>query len=298
LPKPVIKRPSVKTRIAHWIGRTWAHYNYGRHVEPTWLELNQHTLPIQNLPASFSGLRIAHLSDLHDGQHLPQDYICQSIDLTLKEQPDLIAITGDFIHKGYKHVEHIAKKLKRLHAPLGVFAVLGNHDFSVRNALGFRRHRGLHLAVANALTHQGIRVLRNETVPLIREDSKIFLAGLDDLWSRECNPDAALGGLCEKTPRIVLAHNPQTIHELGNHRCDVMLSGHTHGGQINLPLLGRLFLSKSARRLAAGLYHQDNTHIYVSKGVGCGFRFRYGVRPEVAILTLKPYPQSNPIPKM
>lgn len=273
-------------RVAHWVGRNWARINYARHIEPTWLELNPHSIPVTDLPESFSGFKIAHLSDLHHGHHLPDDFLPRAVDLTLAQQPDLIALTGDFIHKGYKHVEEVAKVIGRLQAPHGVIAVLGNHDFSVRNALGLRRHRGLHQAIADALGGQGIRVLRNETIQLDRSVDKVLLAGLDDLWSRECDPDRAFEGRCIATPRIVLAHNPQTIHLMDKHRCDLMLSGHTHGGQINWPGLGRFFLGRKGRQFAAGLYQHKSSHLYVHKGVGFGFRFRFGVRPEIAVHTL------------
>ena len=84
----------------------------------------------------------------------------------------------------------------------------------------------------------------------------------------------------------MLAHNPRTVEFLGGQRCDLMLSGHTHGGQINLPGMGRPTLSKKAKRFAAGMYRHNGIHLYVNKGVGFGFRFRFGVRPEVAILSL------------
>jgi predicted MPP superfamily phosphohydrolase len=242
---------------------------------------------VRGLAGPFRGLRVGHLTDLHGGHHLPQDFIDRAIDLTLGELPDVVVVTGDFIHKGYKHVDAVAAKLRRLQAPLGVFAVLGNHDYSIRNSLGFRRHRGLHRAVADALTQSGVRVLRNESVRLERDGKTLLLAGVDDLWSRECDPERALAGLCPQTPRVVLAHNPLTVELLAEHRCDVMLSGHTHGGQVNWPGLGRFTLGKKARRLAAGLYRHKSTHVYVNKGVGWGsFRFRFNVRPEVAVLTL------------
>jgi predicted MPP superfamily phosphohydrolase len=277
----------MAVRVAHWVGRTWARISYARGVEPTWLETNPHAIDVEGLPEAFSGFKIAQLSDLHGGHHMPEDYLPRAVDMTLAEKPDVIALTGDFIHKGYRHVETVAKVLARLQAPHGVFAVLGNHDFSVRNALGIRRHRGLHRAVADALAGQGIRVLRNEALPLEKGSEKVFLAGLDDLWSRECDPERALGGLCPRTPRVVLAHNPQTVHLLAGHRCDLMLSGHTHGGQINWPGLGRFFLGRKARQFAAGLYRHNATHVYVHKGVGFGWRFRFGVRPEIAVFQLR-----------
>ena len=89
-------------------------------------------------------------------------------------------------------------------------------------------------------------------------------------------------------PRVVLAHNPRTVEHLNGRRCDLMLSGHTHGGQVHVPGLGRPTLGRNAKRFAAGLYRYRDTYLYVNKGVGFGFRFRYGVRPEVAVLRLQP----------
>jgi uncharacterized protein len=272
---------------ARWLGRTWARLSYGRRVEPTWLESNEFSLTIRDLPASLSGLRVAHLTDFHGGEHLPPHYLAEVVDRTHGHRPDLIALTGDFVHKGYRHVDDVAKALGRLRAPLGVFAVLGNHDFSVRNALGWRRYRGLHKAVADSLTRRGVHVLRNESVVIERRGVRLQVAGIDDLWSGECDPAGALRGLCPKSPRLVLAHNPLTVDHLGDERCDLMLSGHTHGGQVNWPGIGRLFMGKKARRLPAGMCQHGQTPVYVNKGVGYGWRFRFGVRPEVAIFTLQ-----------
>jgi hypothetical protein len=169
-----------------------------------------------------------------------------------------------------------------------VFAVLGNHDFSVHTSRGVRRYPGLHQEVSDALTGEGVAVLRNRSVRIEREGTGLVVAGVDDLWSGESNPQAALSSACPHTPRVVLAHNPQTAEHLTNHRADIILSGHTHGGQINWPGLGRLLLGKKARRWAAGLYPYRDGHLYVNTGVGFGWRFRFGVRPELAIFTLHP----------
>jgi predicted MPP superfamily phosphohydrolase len=273
---------------ARWIGRSWARLTYATRVEPTWLELNRHEVPMTGLPAAFSGLRIVQMSDFHCSRHVTPTYLGEAVEMAQAQAGDVVVLTGDFIHKGFKYVERCARVLGQLRAAHGVYAVLGNHDFSVRNALGFRRYRHLHRAVADALRGEGIRVLHNETVPLRRGDALLHLTGVEDLWSRVCDLDRAFAGVCPSIPRVVLAHNPCTVEQLATHRCDLMLSGHTHGGQINLPGLGRITLGKKGRRYAAGMYRCGPTYLYVNKGVGFGFRVRYGVRPEVAVLTLKP----------
>src|SRR5207302_9060975 len=138
-------------------------------------------------------------------------------------------------------------------------AVLGNHDHSIRNALGLRRYKDLAGAIVDALHARGIRVLDNEAVTLREGDACLHLAGVDDLWSRRCDVERALAGLDDATPRVVLAHNPRTIEQLDGRRCDLMLSGHTHGGQVDWPGLGRVALSKKNKRFAAGLYRHEET---------------------------------------
>jgi uncharacterized protein len=286
-------RSEARTRRGHgrwakWIGRSWARVHYGRRIEPTWLELNRLLVPVSDLPDAFAGFRIVQLSDFHCSHHVTPTYLNEAVSLAQGQDPDLVVLTGDFVHRGYKYVDAVADVLGGLSAPHGVFAVLGNHDFSVRNALGFRRYRHLHRAVTKALSARGIRVLQNEAVPLTRGDAHLQLVGVDDLWSRVCDLEIAFAGLSDEQPCIVLAHNPRTAEILNGRRCDLMLSGHTHGGQIHLPRLGRPTLSRKAKRFAAGMYRYYDSQIYVNKGVGFGFRFRFGVRPEVAVFALQP----------
>ena len=286
-PPPPAPPLSVQSRFAKFLGRNWARYGYARRVEPTWLEINRLDITIRDLPAAFHGTRIAHLTDFHYGEHLPKGYLEGAIERAAAEKPDIIALTGDFIDRGPRHVKDAAKLFKGLSAPLGVYAVLGNHDFSVHNIRGVRRHADLHREVADALGEHGVKVLRNESVRHNRGEDGLIVAGIDDLWSRESDPAAALKDGCPRTPRIVLAHNPQSVDQFAAHRFDLVLSGHTHGGQIDWPGLGRVLLRSKAKRLAAGLYPHGAGHVYVNKGVGFGWRFRFGVRPEVAVFTLK-----------
>jgi predicted MPP superfamily phosphohydrolase len=271
---------------AHWVGRHWAHWTYAIRVEPTWLEVNRLDVPIASLPASFVGFKIVQMSDFHGGRHVSSAYLDEAVALAQEQGGDIVVLTGDFIHQGSRHIDRVAGALGRLRAPLGVYAVLGNHDFSVRNAFGIRRYRDLHCQVAAALSAEGISVMRNQTVPLRRGGESIHLSGLEDLWSRRCDPEASFAGIPESEPRVVLAHNPLTIEKLAGHRCDLMLSGHTHGGQVMVPGLGRLALGPGGRKFSAGLYRVGPSWLYVNKGVGFGLPIRYRVRPEVAVFSL------------
>ena len=225
------RRGRAQGRWARWVGRNWARVSYAYRVEPTWLELNCHTIPVADLPSAFAGFRIAQLSDFHCSRQVTPAYLQEAVELAQQQHADLVVLTGDFIHRGYKYVEAVAAILGQISAPHGVYAVLGNHDYSVRNALGFRRYRHLHRAVADALAAQGIRVLHNETVHLVQADARVHLVGVNDLWSRVCDLDQAFAGLSPSVPHIVLAHNPRTVERLAGRRCDLMLSGHTHGAR-------------------------------------------------------------------
>ena len=279
-------RPTLKGRVAGFIGRNWARVGYAYHVEPTWLEVNRVSLIVKGLPAAFHGVKIAHLTDFHCGTHIPRGYLEDAITRTLDEKPDIIALTGDFIDRGPNHVGSAAQLFRALKAPLGVFAVLGNHDFSIHTPRGNRKYEGLDRAMTDALESEGVSVLRNRAVRLDRDGAGLVVAGVDDLWSGEASMVAALGKECPNTPRVVLAHNPQAVESFGGIRADLTLSGHTHGGQIDWPGLGRILLAKKAKRWAAGLYQHNEGHVYVNKGVGFGWRFRFGVRPEIAMFTL------------
>jgi predicted MPP superfamily phosphohydrolase len=273
--------------VARWLGRNWARVVYARRIEPHWLELTRHDVLLDRVPHALHGLRIVHLSDFHAGRHVPLAQLERAVEVANNQAPELIALTGDFIHAGRRYVEPVARVLAHLRARHGVFAVLGNHDFAVRNALGVRARRRLHAQVEEALRKVGITVLRNRSLAVRLRGETLRIVGVDDLWSGACNLDAAFQEAGPDEPTILLAHNPQTIKQLHGRRCDLMLSGHTHGGQVNWPGLGRFLLPQKARRLAAGIYHHRHTVLYVNRGVGHGFRFRFGVRPEVALLRLR-----------
>lgn len=276
-----------RLRISEWIGRNWARLSYSHFVEPVWLEHNHIDLPIPNLPQELDGLRILHLTDFHLCDRVPAVHLRQAVEAGRRLECPIIALTGDFIHAGHRHVKAMAAILTRLAAPLGVYAVLGNHDYSVRNISGVRRYPHLADDVTKALTDVGITVLHNEHRLLEYHGAQVAVAGVADLWCRESDVPRALKGIDPQVPRILLAHNPRSLDQLEGNRCDVMLSGHTHGGQILFEKIGRPMLSRKMKGYAAGLYYHDSGYLYVNKGVGFTVRFRFNVRPELAVLTFR-----------
>src|SRR5262249_29846531 len=139
-----------------------------------------------------------------------------------------------------------------------------------------------------SLSQRGIRVLHNELLTVEVDGVRYQISGVDDLWSRRCRPDLALKSLDPSVPHIMLAHHPRTIELLGDARCDLMLSGHTHGGQVHSQRFGSVALGRRMKRYAAGLYTHGQSRLYVNKGVGFGLKIRYNRRPEIAVFDLVP----------
>lgn len=285
---PLSRRPSRQPiKMTEWIGGNLARLGYALFVEPTWLEVNRLKINVPGVAGSAApSFRIAQLTDFHFQKRVSPRYIERCVATTNAENPHLIALTGDYVHKGSRYVEGIADLLSGLQAPLGVFAVLGNHDHAVRNVLAIRRFPKLNRQIAAALERRGVRVLRNELLRVEHGGMKFQISGVDDLWSRQCRPDVALAELDPTLPHVMLAHHPRTIELLSHHRCDLMLSGHTHGGQIHLNRFGSVMLGKKMRGYAAGLYQIGERALYVNKGIGYGLKVRYNRRPEIAIFDL------------
>jgi predicted MPP superfamily phosphohydrolase len=280
-------RRKGRFRLASWVGRSLAHLSYAVLVEPTWLEVNHLEIPVAGAPAA-ERLRIVQLSDFHFQRRVPEKYIEHCIRSANAEKPDLVALTGDYIHKGPRFVDRIAEMLSHLKAPLGVYAVLGNHDHAVRNAWGLRSYPMLHRKIAASLERHGIRVLHNELEAIEHAGARFQISGVDDLWSRRCRPDLALAQLDPSLPHVMLAHHPRTIELIAGKRCDLMLSGHTHGGQVHTRRFGSPALGRKMKRYAAGLYSVADSHLYVNKGVGYGLKIRFNRRPEIAVFDLVP----------
>jgi hypothetical protein len=262
---------------------------WGFWFEPASLRNENHEIHLPHWPAACDGLRIAVLADLHVGSPFNGlDKLERIVELTLKAKPDLILLAGDYgisgIIGGTKvSAEEIADGLSPLVAPLGVFAVLGNHDWWTGAA-----------RIQRALESVGIPVLEDSSVLLNKDACSFRLAGLSDYWEGRRNYRAAFGKVSAGTPILAFTHNPDAFPEISS-PVDLMIAAHTHGGQVYLPLLGRLIVpSKYGQRYAIGHVVENGRHLFVSSGLGTSIiPVRFLVPPEVSVLIIHPSPQAN-----
>jgi predicted MPP superfamily phosphohydrolase len=255
-------------------------YAFG--LEPAWLErtVTQVKLPGRGL---MRGARILHLSDFHASPVVPFSLIENSVELGLETKPDVICLTGDFVTDTTPVDEtEYARILRRLANAAPTFATLGNHDGGRWAAsVGGLKDTSL---VQGLLQAGNVSVLNNRSETVRVRDQGIQFIGVPDLWSRQVDGDRAFAGVSSDHPAIVLAHNPDTKDVLQHQSWDLMLSGHTHGGQVVLPLLGESFVPVRDKRFIAGLKPWNGRQIYVTRGVGNVHGLRVNCRPEVTIL--------------
>jgi predicted MPP superfamily phosphohydrolase len=212
---------------------------------------------LNRLPESFRGFRILQLSDIHHSKFFPLDQVARLIELSNRLHPDLIALTGDFVTYSRASIEPVAEMLGQLKARAGVVAVLGNHDFRVGAA-----------TIERALYRRGIEVLRNRHILLRQEGEVLPVAGVDD-YRYGADPERALRGIPAGAPTVLLGHNPRLLESVAGYGVGLVLSGHTHGGQVNLPFLGTIYGRSPERlRYKIGWDRLGDTQIYVSRGIG------------------------------
>jgi len=251
---------------------------YGVMVRRRWVRVRTLDVPIAGLDAAFDGYRIAHLSDLHLGPYCPRARASRWSERVNALDVDLVALTGDYVTSGDAFHEDIAAVLSSMRARDGVFAVLGNHDYF-----------GDIEALVTRLRAGGVEVLRNQHRALVRGASAVTIAGVDDTWSRRADVARTVAGRAEGAPLIVLAHDPQLFPELARRGAALVLSGHTHWGQIALPFLPtRWNFSRLTYRYHAGTYREGGAVLYISPGLGTtGPPVRLGAPPEITVLRLR-----------
>jgi predicted MPP superfamily phosphohydrolase len=238
------------------------------------------TLRVRGLPAAFHGFRIALVSDLHGGPCVPRWWVEHLASRVEALRPDLVALAGDFVSHSRRDLVGLDEVLARFAAPEGVVAVLGNHDHWIGT-----EH------VIPVLQRAGARVLVNHRLTIRRGDGMIVVAGVDDFAHGAVRLDEALDGVPPAIPRVLISHNPDLVEYLPpGLRVDVMLSGHTHNGQLHLPVVGPITVpSQFGAAYLQGLKRCGETQVYVSAGVGtASIPFRWGNPPELPVLVLEP----------
>lgn len=251
---------------------------YGVTLRRWWFVVRRIEVPIKGLHPRFDGYRIAHLSDLHIGGLTPLWWGQRWARATNKENADAVVITGDLVTSGVAFHDDIATLIGGLRGHDGVYVSMGNHDYF-----------GDGEPLITLLRERGARVLRNEGVVLSRDDGQLFLTAIDDTWTRRADLDRALGERPDGAPTVLLAHDPDRFPQAVAKGVSLVLSGHTHGGQIAMPFFGRYVnASKLAHHFHIGMYKQGDATLYVHPGLGTtGPPIRLGVAPAVVMITLR-----------
>ena len=255
---------------------------YGFFIEPNRLVLRQETIQIDNWPKELTGLRIALIGDIHTGgPFINEQKLRKIVDLTTQQKPDLIVLLGDYMSPNSWHSHRVepeitAAVLKDLRAPLGVYSILGNHDWWYDGE-----------KVRRALEANGIRVLDEEVAEVKWRDSSFWLIGFADLWTRPQHIQETIRKVPEGAITIGLSHNPDIFVHMPR-TMPLMLAAHTHGGQVNLPVIGTpITPSYFGPRYTADHVFENDHHMFVTTGIGTSILpVRFRVPPEIVILTI------------
>jgi len=256
---------------------------WGFFIEPSRLVVHQESIQVDNWPKELSGLRIALIADIHTGEPFIDDNKLRKIvELTSQQNPDLIVLLGDYMSPNSWHSHRVepevtAAAMKNLHAPLGVYAILGNHDWWYNGD-----------KVRRAFEANGLPILENEVAEIKWRDKSFWLVGLADSWTRPQHVSETIAKVPPGSTVIALTHNPDIFPSLPR-SVPLLLAAHTHGGQVNLPLIGTPIVpSRFGRKYTAGHVFEDGHHMFVTTGIGTSILpVRFRVTPEIVILTIR-----------
>lgn len=249
-------------------------------IEPGFLSVTRRDISCADLPTGLDGLRIAMLADFHFKPGLDDALLEKIVVAVRREEPDLIALAGDFVDHDLGVLTPLLERLREMDARHGVFAVMGNHD-------GWA---GTGLAIQRQFERAGISFLINEAAVLSIRGDSLAVAGTDFVWRGKPDPERTLRGIPPKVPILALVHEPDYFDEMTARR-DIMLqlSGHTHGGQCRVPVLGATPVTpKWGRKYVYGDFRRGASQLFVTRGIGTtGMPVRFACPPELAMLTLR-----------
>lgn len=250
-------------------------------IEPNWIEITRHEASFKNLPAEFDGLVVAHLSDIHIRDYGFRERRVGA--LLSEEKPGLIVLTGDVSQEGSDPaaIRRVLKDITSVTPPFGAWAVLGDQDHWNPPAAGQE-------AMRQFFNEAGFALLTNEGGRLGKALDTLSLIGVDDPSTGNADLPRSLRGF-QRTPfAILLAHAPQIFFRADLARFDLVLAGHTHGGQVRLPGIGALWLPPGSEFYESGWFYGEHARMFVTRGIGTSPQpFRFLCRPEIALITLK-----------
>jgi predicted MPP superfamily phosphohydrolase len=230
---------------------------------------------LQRLPKNLDGLRLVHLSDIHHSPFTSLEHISRAVEVANELKPDMFVLTGDFVSHEREYIEPMARAMGRLKAEFGTFACLGNHD-----------HRTDAKMVTDCLRAENICVLTNEGFRFTARGASVWLCGVDDYMVGKTDLRSALRGSFPDEMKMLLAHNPKILYRAARASVDLMLSGHTHGGQVKIRNEEKRILPR--RKFASGLYRRKETQIYITRGIGTVvLPVRFGCPPEISLIELR-----------
>jgi predicted MPP superfamily phosphohydrolase len=251
--------------------------SYPVFIERQIVHVNRYQVAIPNLPSSFHGFTLAQLTDLHLGFLVSESFVEGIIDRTNRLKTDVIVCTGDYVHERntLEEIEKVWPILSKLEARYGVYSVLGNHDHwadSERSLYWLER------------TQQNIR---HKCKPIYKGKDRILIGGAGDYWEDELKIDQTFSCSDENECRLLLSHNPDSVDSEFTMPLSLVLSGHTHGGQVVIPFLGSPVLPVKNKNYSSGLITTTKTQLFISRGIGWAiYPIRFNCYPEIAILEL------------
>ncbi|MFF2156499.1 metallophosphoesterase [Paenibacillus chitinolyticus] len=268
-----------KFLIGALLAAPFVSYGYARFAEPHWIRTKHVRLELERLPQAFDGVRVVQFSDVHVGPYLAPGDLPQLVDMINALKPDLLCFTGDLYDYRVYDGSLVSQALAALKAPLGKFAVLGNHDYY-----------GSPVETEKVLKPGGFELLTNRSVAVGKDKALIRVAGVDDMWEGRPDLDRALKSVRPDDFVLLLSHAPDFADIALEAPVDMQLSGHSHGGQVRLPFYGAITTPMYGRKYVDGLYKLGGgkLHVYTNRGIGMTMHpVRFWCRPELTVFTLK-----------
>ncbi len=252
--------------------------SYPVFIERNIVTVNRYKIFLSDLPQSFNGFTIAHLTDLHLGTLVSDSFIQGVVNTTNNLKTDITVCTGDYVHERntISEIDRVWPILSKLQAEQGVYSVLGNHD---------------HWADTNRSLYWLNRTgqnIRHKSISIHKGNGKLIIGGAGDLWEDDVNIDKAFAKSQQNECRILLSHNPDSIDTPFDTKISLTLSGHTHGGQVRIPFFGPPILPVKNKRYSSGVISTPKTKLFISKGIGWAiYPVRFNCFPEIAVIELK-----------